>query len=178
MPVLFQGREITSVDQKGRTSMPARFRDQLGELRQKDASQISLVPWFGQYIRVFPTVAWQDELARFESYLERIGDQLSLDDEEALRIHFYSGALHITLDQFNRFVMPRELRDDIGVSDEVYWVAAGTHLQLWAPDRFRARFEGDAAASAKSAYETYARAVRRLNADDAARVGDAGAPRG
>lgn len=130
--------------------MPARFRDVLDEhLPAKVASQLVLVPWFGECVRVYPLGAWEAKVTAFE---DRLGESDSFDagdDEADLRRLLYGAAIDVQMDGHRRFVLPKYLREEIGIDREVLWVGTGPFLELWDPAALTARLSGDRAAELK-----------------------------
>lgn len=144
--MVFRGREQHAIDAKGRTAMPARFRDVLFDsLPQKQAASLVLVPWFGDCIRVYQADAWARREADFDARIAEL-DAFDADEEISdLRRVMFGGAIETQMDGHGRIVLTRPLREELGLSDEVYWVGAGPYLEIWDPATFRARFQGERA---------------------------------
>lgn len=147
LPMQFRGRERHSVDAKGRTSMPARFRDVLSaNLPAHRCGQLVVVPWFEPCLRVFPVGLWEKQQERFD---EEFGeaDLFGFDpDESDFRRFVYGSALDVTLDANGRLLLTQDLREHAGIDREVYWVGLGPMLELWSPEAFRERIGRDQAA--------------------------------
>ena len=143
-----------SVDAKGRTSMPARFREVMEEhLPARQAKQVVVVPWFDGCLRVMPTAVWDAHQDEFE---RRSGadDIFQLDEQESdLRRFIFGMALDVTLDGQGRVLLPQDLRDHAGIDRDVYWVGVGAAMEIWQPERFQARFSADRAQQFRRALE-------------------------
>ena len=115
------------MDGKGRTSLPARFRDVLGgDLR------LVITTGLEPCLRAYPLHEWQE----FES---RLAEKSSFDPDVAmLRRICVSGAVDCELDKHGRLLLPAHLRTHAGIEREVLWAGMGKHVELWAADRFSA----------------------------------------
>jgi MraZ protein len=151
----FRGREKMSVDAKGRTSMPARFREILEETYPaKRAKQLVLVPWFDGCIRVFPVAVWDEKQAEFDARFGEI-DVFQLDEDEAdLRRFIYGLAQDVQLDSQGRILLGADARDHAGVEREVYWIGIGPVLEIWAPEKFNDRFSARRASAFRKAIQS------------------------
>lgn len=144
------GNEQHSVDPKGRTSVPARFRDAIVRMFGRGGSdRVVLLPWFGQCVRVYPLREWEVELAWISGRLVQ-DDAESLGNNPAVVRSLVLGeAVDLEFDQHGRFVIPRHLRDEYGFDGEVLWVGQDRHLELWVPAEWqRVRRQGQADARA------------------------------
>lgn len=131
-----------SVDAKGRTSVPARFRDALDEtFPAKQAKHLIVVPWFDGNLRIFPRAVWEQKQASFDGLFQS-QDIFALDELDSdLRRFLYGMALDLMIDAQGRVLLSADLRAHAGVDRDVYWVSIGNMLEVWAPERFSARFE-------------------------------------
>lgn len=144
-----------SVDAKGRTSMPARFREILEEsFPAKRARQLVLVPWFDGCVRVFPVAVWDEKQEEFDSKFGDI-DVFQLDENEAdLRRFIYGLAQDVQLDSQGRVLLTSDVRDHAAVDGEVYWVGIGPVLEIWSPDKFNERFSASRASAFRKAIQS------------------------
>ncbi|TVQ99342.1 MAG: division/cell wall cluster transcriptional repressor MraZ [Deltaproteobacteria bacterium] len=142
----FRGRERHAVDAKGRTSMPARFREVLFErYPARRASQLVVVPWFEPCLRVFPLDLWERQQDRFDRAFGE-DDLFGLDEGESdFRRFVYGSAMDLQLDGTGRLLLSSDLRAHAGIEKEVYWVGLGPLLELWDPGRFTARLSEEQA---------------------------------
>lgn len=154
-PMHFRGRDRTSVDAKGRTSVPARVREQLeDEYPAKQARHLVVVPWFDGNLRVYPLVVWEQKQAEFEARFNA-EDVFAIDEVDSdLRRFLYGMAQDLTIDPQGRVLLSQELREHAGMDRDVLWVAMGAMLEAWDPARFQARFEGARATSLRSSLQS------------------------
>lgn len=126
---MFRGQYEHAIDAKGRTSVPARFRDVLvagGEERlvMTRGLEPCLVCW--------PLREWQ-------AFEERLAKLPQFDQSVAsIRRIYVSGAVEIELDKLGRLLVPKELRDAAGLGREALWAGMGRHVELWDKARFAA----------------------------------------
>lgn len=130
MAIMFRGQFTHSIDAKGRTSLPSRFRDQLtatGEAR------LILTPALMEpCIHVFPLRAWEEFEAKVAS--------LPQFDARVVRLRrlYVSAAVDCDLDGQGRVLVPPQLREHATLSKDVVWAGVGNKAELWAKDRWTA----------------------------------------
>ena len=122
---LFNGRFDHSIDEKGRVSIPARFREVL--LRENhDRLYITGFPNDGQrYLALYPPSQWDALNAslrakpRFDPAVQKF---------ETVVI---GGAHEVPVDRQGRILLPPKLRLFAGLDREVTFSARQDHFQLW-----------------------------------------------
>lgn len=126
---LFRGQHEHAIDAKGRTSVPAKFRDLLAA---QSSERLVLTHGVDPCVVAYPMTEW----LAFEERLSRLPQ---FDSSVAtIRRLYVSGAVEIELDKLGRLVIPKELRDVAGLEREVLWAGMGRHIELWS----KARFDG------------------------------------
>ena len=115
---MFLGEYAHSIDEKGRLTIPAKFR---GEL----ALGLIVTRGFDQNLMIYPLDAWQ-EMA--ESVLTR-----PLGDEEVrtFRRRIFSGAVDLTPDRQGRIVIPPYLREFAAIDGEVIVAGMYNYIEVW-----------------------------------------------
>ncbi|HSO26903.1 MAG TPA: division/cell wall cluster transcriptional repressor MraZ [Anaerolineales bacterium] len=121
---MFLGQYYHNLDGKGRLTIPARFRELLGE----DAAYI--MQGFDNNLMVLPTAA-------FEALTHRT-NQTNLTDPAArlLRRLIFSTANHVEVDRAGRILVPQFLRQNSNLDSEAVVVGVGDYFEIWAPDRW------------------------------------------
>lgn len=121
---MFRGRYLHTIDPKGRVSIPARFREALGE------SGLVVVP-NEHCLEVHPLEEWQRieakvrELSIFHPEVKKIG-----------RLYISKGK-DVDLDAQGRILIPPDLRGEAGLVRDVTLVGGGlTHFEIWDRRRF------------------------------------------
>jgi MraZ protein len=121
---VLSGRFDHAIDEKGRVSMPARFREVL--LRHDhDSLFITNFIFEGQRcLELYSPVEWEAVLNRFKG---KKGSR-----EMQLFEAFYVGGAHeVQLDRQGRILIPPRLREFAKLEREVTFSALHDHFQLW-----------------------------------------------
>jgi len=115
---MFIGEYSHTIDTKGRLSMPARFRDLLGE-------HFIVTKGLDQSLFVYPESEWR--------ILENKLKQLPLTNQDARAFvrFFFAGATECELDQQGRIRIPANLRDHAELEKEVSVIGVGTRVEIW-----------------------------------------------
>ena len=125
--MLFRGHYEHSIDAKGRTSLPARFRHVLSAGDQR----LVITPGLADpCLDVYPMQAW-------EAFEQRVAQLPKWDrDTVLLRRRYVSAAVECELDRHGRVLVPASLREHAGLSKEVLWAGVGTTIELWSRQRW------------------------------------------
>ena len=119
---MFRGRYETTVDEKGRTSVPVKFRDNLLE---QDDKRLFIAPTIECCLKVYPYTAFLE----FEKKLLALP---SFDPSVAiLKRLTISGASECRLDSHGRILIPSALRTKASIGKDVLWSGMGDHAELW-----------------------------------------------
>ena len=126
---MFLGQYHHNLDEKGRLTIPARFREMLL------ADGAYVVRGFDNNLIVLPSPNF-NALAR---HLNR----LSLTDrnQRALQRRIFSGATQIEFDKVGRILLPQFLREAAQLVDEVIVIGNGELFELWSPEKWRLQEE-------------------------------------
>ncbi|MDT8304589.1 MAG: division/cell wall cluster transcriptional repressor MraZ [Anaerolineae bacterium] len=128
---MFLGEYTHTIDEKGRVTIPARYR---GEL----AAGLVVTRGFDENLMIFPVAEWQ-ELA--ERILAR---PLSDQSVRAFRRRVFAGAADLEPDRQGRIVLPQYLREFAGIDGDVVIAGMFNYIELWgvaAWERIRASVE-------------------------------------
>jgi MraZ protein len=115
---MFLGEYNHSIDDKGRLTIPARFRAEL-------AGGLVVTRGFDQNLMMFPLQGWQ-ELA--EQILQR---PLSNEDVRLFRRRVFSGAVDLEPDRQGRVIVPVYLREFAGINGEVIVAGMYNYVEIW-----------------------------------------------
>ncbi len=120
---MFFGTFTHAIDAKGRTSLPARFREALAAANEPKIVLTQYPHW--KAVQALPLSEWK----RLE---ERLLQASPLDARAQRNIlRFYSTAHEVDLDVHGRVLVPPTLRAWAGLSREVVWVGMGRHMHLF-----------------------------------------------
>ncbi|UCE00087.1 MAG: division/cell wall cluster transcriptional repressor MraZ [Chloroflexota bacterium] len=121
---MFLGRYHHTIDDKGRLTIPARYRDLLA------ADGAYLTQGFDQNINVYPPEI-------FERISKRV-NKLSMTDPSAriLRRLMFSNAEMVALDKTGRILIPQFLREELNFDNEAVIVGMGDYFEIWSPGQW------------------------------------------
>jgi MraZ protein len=122
---VFTGRFDHSIDEKGRVSIPARFREVL-ERENHDRLYITNFPRDGQWcLALYPPNQW-DALIASLAAKPRFDPAV-----QAFQTMIIGGAHEVPVDRQGRILIPTNLRDFAKLDREVTFSAMQDHFQLW-----------------------------------------------
>jgi MraZ protein len=118
---MFLGQYHHNLDEKGRLTIPARFREALAE-------GAYLTQGFDRNLRLLTQ-------ADFEAMAEKI-NRLSMTnpDIRQLRRLIFATASEVQLDRIGRTLIPQFLRDFAGLEGEAVIVGVGEAIEIWSPE--------------------------------------------
>lgn len=115
---MFFGEHEHTIDAKGRVIIPAKLRDELGDV-------FMITKGLDGCLSVYPMKQW----ANFESKLQAL--PMSQPDARAFVRFFFSGATEGELDKQGRVMLPPNLRDHARLEKDVVIAGAGNRLEIW-----------------------------------------------
>jgi MraZ protein len=118
---MFIGTYEHTIDEKNRLTLPARFREALGD-------GVVLARGLDGNVAVYPRETWKVTVETRISAL----DPLSREARE-LRRFFFSGAAEADLDRQGRILVPVALTRHADLEREVVVAGNYDHLELWNP---------------------------------------------
>ena len=128
---MFVGEFQHGLDDKARLTIPAKFRDGLGQ-------NFVITRGLDRCLFVYPRRDW-----------EALGEKLRAlplsraDARQFLRL-FFSGAADCDLDRQGRTVLPANLREYAGIRQECAVIGVGGRVEIWDADVWRSYAEGAA----------------------------------
>lgn len=125
MFTVFNGRFDHAIDEKGRVSIPARFR----EVLQREGHDRLYVTNFmldrERLLELFPPNEWEKVVAKFSG-------SRATDREAQLFETFYIGGAHeVPVDRQGRILIPPRLREFARLGREVTFSAKHNRFELW-----------------------------------------------
>jgi MraZ protein len=117
---MFLGQYEHSIDDKGRMTIPFRYRELLSE---------------GAYItRGFDQNFMVLTAASFQRMSTRINQQSITDpNARALKRMIFAHADAVDVDKVGRILIPQYLRDDALLKDSAMVIGVSDHFEIWAP---------------------------------------------
>jgi MraZ protein len=130
---MFIGTYEHALDQKGRVSMPGRFREVLGA-EQRLVLATNLDPGV-QCLVAYPVAEWH-------AFVDRLGAEAELDPQ-AIRLNrlLMASAVEVAIDKQGRVLIPPTLREYAGLTRDVLWAGVGRKCEVWDKARFAAEHE-------------------------------------
>jgi MraZ protein len=129
---MFRGRHEHTIDAKGRTSVPARYRDALGAAGER---RVVLTSALDPCLVAYTPSEWN-------AFEERLGRLPQFDRAvQKLRRIYLSGAVECDIDDVGRILVPPTLREHAGLKKDVLWAGAGRYAELWDKDEWQKHFE-------------------------------------
>lgn len=120
---MFSGAYAHTVDNKGRTVMPARLRVKLGE-------KFVITRGLHGCLWVFPDRGWSDVQKKFMPK--------SLLDERGVKLerYFVGSAVECIPDKQGRVAIPQMLLDHAGVDTDITIVGLTDRVEIWSRERW------------------------------------------
>jgi len=128
---MFRGHFEHAIDAKGRTSLPARFRDVLGA-KDGEIALILTPALFDPCLHVYPLRAWEELEAKIAALPQFEPNVV------AFRRKYLSAAVECELDKQGRILVPPSLREHAGLHKDVLWAGMGATAELWSSERWKA----------------------------------------
>lgn len=141
---MFMGEYQHSLDAKGRLIIPAKFREELGEIAV-------MTRGLDNCLFLFPMPEWK--------VLEEKLKTLPLTKATARQFvrFFFSGATECEFDKQGRIMIPPSLRDYAGVDKDVVVIGVSNRIEIWSRQRWE-----DYMQQAESAYAKIAENIVEL----------------
>ena len=117
---MFLGRYEHTIDEKGRLTIPVRYRDLL-------VGGAFITQGFDRNLMVLAP-------ASFEHVYEYI-NQISMTNPEARQLKrlLFSSAERVEVDRVGRILIPQYLREFAQLADQATLVGAGDYFEIWSP---------------------------------------------
>jgi MraZ protein len=121
---MFLGEYSHTIDDKGRLTIPAKFRGLL-------AAGLVVTRGFDRNLMIFPLDGWQDMAEMIVS--RPLGD----DDMRTFRRRVFSGAVDLVPDRQGRIVLPAYLREFATVNGDVIVAGMYNYIEIWNLDSWQ-----------------------------------------
>lgn len=121
---MFLGEFVHTIDDKGRLTIPARFRAEL-------ATGLVITRGLDRCLAIYPLAEWEQLAHRVKS--------LPMTDRyaRAFRRLVFANASDAAPDKQGRVVIPPNLRDEFGLASEVVVTGLIDYIEIWAPEEWR-----------------------------------------
>ena len=127
---MFIGEYQHTIDNKGRISVPAKFREELGE-------RFIVTKGLDNCLFIYS----MDEWKILEDKLKTL--PLTNKDARAFVRFFFAGASECDLDNQGRIRIPNNLREHAGLEKETVMIGVATRIEIWSLDHWE-KYNDDA----------------------------------
>ena len=129
---MFRGRFEHTIDAKGRTSVPARYRDVLDSIGERRIVVTSaLDPCLVAYT-LAEWIAFEERLAKLPQFDRAV---------QKLKRLYVSGAVECDIDDSGRILIPPTLRAYASLQKDVLWAGSGKYAELWDKEAWKTHFD-------------------------------------
>ena len=131
---MFRGLHEHTIDSKGRTHVPARFREVLLQQTPQDMpEQLIITTGVDPCLAAYTPEAWSEFEAKLAS--------LSQFDPAVVQLKriYVAGASECDIDKHGRILIPPVLRQYARLDRDVIWAGMVTTLELWSKQAWDAR---------------------------------------
>ena len=111
------GQYDHTVDAKGRTIIPAKYRDGLGE-------EFVVTRSLEGCLYLYPLKDWQE-------FAEKLQHMPSNRKTRQIQRLFLSNAMEVSLDKQGRILLPPKLREMAGIVKDIVFVGMMNHVEIW-----------------------------------------------
>ncbi len=118
---MFLGEYVHTIDEKGRLTIPARYRNEL-------ATGLVVTRGFDRNLIIYPIREWE-KLAE-QIMAKPVTDRMV----RAFRRRMFSGAINPEADRQGRILLPPYLRDFAGLNGEVVVVGSYNFIEVWSAE--------------------------------------------
>jgi len=122
---VFSGRFDHAIDEKGRVSVPARFRE---VLQREGHDRLFITNFFynrERCLELYPPREW-------DAFVEKVATRSQFDPSvQKFETFYIGGAQEVPVDRQGRVLVPAKLREWAGLTREVTFSARRDRFQLW-----------------------------------------------
>ncbi|UEM02163.1 MraZ family transcriptional regulator [Skermanella mucosa] len=134
---IFLSSFLNKVDKKGRVSVPASFRGVLA----KDSPE-----GVASSVIVFRSLQFSALEACSPEHMDRLAetlDQMDIPPEEKdlFQATIFAGSIQLGIDAEGRILIPQDMLDFAGITEQASFVANNKTFQIWEPAAHAARME-------------------------------------
>jgi len=113
------GYYTSKITDKGRISLPKKFRDELG-------NRVIVARWYEGCVVIVATKSFKDLLNRITGKARFITKDIRDTDRFIL-----GSAFELRLDSQGRFVLPKNLKEHAKIKDEVVFMGLNDRVEIW-----------------------------------------------
>ncbi len=118
---MFMGQYEHTVDTKGRTIIPAKYREELGD-------SFVVTRGLDGCLFLYPSEEWQ-------KFVDKLKELPSNQKTRKIQRQFLSKAMEVTPDKQGRILIPAILRESAGIMKEIVFVGMMNRVEIWDKSR-------------------------------------------
>lgn len=126
---MFQGQYEHSIDTKGRTIVPVKYREELGE-------EFVVTHGLDNCLYLYPAKAWEEFCQKLQSLPSNLQNR-------KLQRRFLSKAMEVSTDKQGRILIPILLRKLVGLEKDIVFVGMMNRVEVWDSSRLQMEYEED-----------------------------------
>jgi MraZ protein len=128
---MFRGRFEHAIDNKGRLSIPSKFR----EILTTNFDERLIITNFDGCLWAYPAAEWQ----RVEDKVASLPQMQ--DAVKAFQRVFISAAVEAPIDGSGRIQIPQTLREYAGITKDVILVGMTNRIEIWSREKWQMKFD-------------------------------------
>ncbi|WP_209808727.1 division/cell wall cluster transcriptional repressor MraZ [Ammoniphilus resinae] len=125
---MFMGEYQHTIDEKGRITVPAKFREELGE-------KFVVTRGLDRCLFVYPMEEWKQLEAKLKTL------PFTRSDARAFTRFFFSGATECELDKQGRVNIPGPLRQHANLDKDCVVIGVSSRVEIWSMQHWESYFE-------------------------------------
>ncbi len=125
---VFLGEYQHSLDAKGRLTIPAKFREDLGE-------GAIVTRGLDHCLFLFPNSEWTELEAKLKTL------PLTKHDARQFARFLFSGATECELDKQGRIMLPLNLREFAGIDKDAVVIGVSSRIEIWSKEKWETYVE-------------------------------------
>lgn len=136
MKLSFTGEHLHKVDGKGRVSIPSQFRRVLesADPDWREGLNPGVYLQYGRatqrHLECFTVSAWAEVMRKIDALPRGSKPRRTLEKL------FNAKSIQTNVDETGRLVLPAWLRERLGLTEQVMFVATGDTFQVWSPENY------------------------------------------
>lgn len=128
---MYYGEYSHSIDPKGRTIVPSKLREALGD-------HFVITKGMDGCLMAYDMEAWEEFAAR----LKELPTMTNKNARQFAR-HFGGSATDVECDSQGRVLIPANLRNYAGMSKDAVFLGLGDRIEIWSKDRYETDATGE-----------------------------------
>ncbi len=115
---MFIGEYLHKMDVKGRTSLPSKFKKNIGDT-------LIITRGFDNSLTVYTESSWKEITEKLSKL------SITKKAERSFTRMMLSGAIEVSPDKQGRILIPEYLRKYAGIETEIVWAGVGDKAEIW-----------------------------------------------